>query len=86
MSNRDNNKEQLFANNTAEKMMIYLPDSSSVILYPDANVSYNGRHELGKGGSSKRKGFFQCEEDARKGFQGTVRKSDGGSAGNIVSG
>ena len=40
MSNRENNKEQLFANNTAEKMMIYLPDSSSVILYPDANVSY----------------------------------------------
>lgn len=39
MSNKDN-KEQLFANNTAEKMMIYLPDSSSVILYPNANVSY----------------------------------------------
>ena len=39
MSNKDN-KEQLFANNTAEKMMIYLPDSSSVLLYPNANVSY----------------------------------------------
>lgn len=39
MNSREN-KEQLFANNTTEKMMIYLPDSSSVILYPDANVSY----------------------------------------------
>lgn len=39
MNSREN-KEQLFANNTAEKMMIYLPDSSSVILYPNANVSY----------------------------------------------
>ena len=35
-----NNNEQLFANNTAEKMMIYLPDSSSVTLYPNANVRY----------------------------------------------
>ena len=40
MSKRDNNNEQLFANNTAEKMMIYLPDSSSVTLYPNANVRY----------------------------------------------
>lgn len=28
MSSKENNKEQLFANNTAEKMMIYLPGDS----------------------------------------------------------
>ena len=79
MSNRDNNNEQLFANNTAEKMMIYLPDSSSVTLYPNANVRYR------TGGMNSAR-EVQCKEDARKGFQSTVRKTYGGSAGNIVFG
>ena len=70
MSNRDNNKEQLFANNTAEKMMIYLPDSSSVTLYPNANVSYrtggmNSAREVALNG----KAFFNVRKMHGRAFK-----------------
>lgn len=70
MSNRDNNNEQLFANNTAEKMMIYLPDSSSVTLYPNANVRYrtggmNSAREVALNG----KAFFNVRKMHGRAFK-----------------
>ena len=69
MSNRDN-KEQLFANDTTEKIMIYLPDSSSVILYPNANVSYktegiNSPREIALNG----KAFFNVRKMHGRAFK-----------------
>lgn len=69
MSNRDN-KEQLFANDTAEKIMIYLPDSSSVILYTNANVSYktegiNSPREIALNG----KAFFNVRKMHGRAFK-----------------
>lgn len=68
--NSRNNREQLFANNTTEKMMIYLPDSSSVILYPNANVSYrtegmNSTREVVLNG----KAFFNVRKMSGKSFK-----------------
>lgn len=68
--NSRNNREQLFANNTTEKMMIYLPDSSSVILYPNANVSYrtegmNSTREVALNG----KAFFNVRKMSGKYFK-----------------
>lgn len=68
--NSRNNREQLFANNTTEKMMIYLPDSSSVILYPNANVSYrtegmNPTREVVLNG----KAFFNVRKMSGKSFK-----------------
>lgn len=38
--NKEDYKEQLFSNNSTTKKMIYLPDSSSVVLYPNSYLSY----------------------------------------------